>query len=210
MKTEYLIHALVADGARPVVPLGRTLLRALGLAIVLALMSLFVRHPRADIVQASSTAPFVFKVVVLLSLAGTSVAFLLDTARPDSAPRRNLSLMLGPLLLAGAIMWELTTVPSTMWPAHLIGHNAAQCLALIPLISVAPLACLMLALRSGAPARPQRAGAAAGLLAGGIAAATYALTCPDDSPLFIAIWYSLAIALVTAVSACIGGRLLRW
>lgn len=210
MKTEYLIHALVADGARPVIPIRRTLLRAFGVAVVLALLSLFIRHPRADIAQAFSTTPFVFKVAVLLSVASTSVVLLLDTAGPASAPRRRWLLMLAPLLLAAAILWELVTVPSPMWPAHLIGHNAARCLALVPLISAAPLACLLFALRSGAPARPGLAGATAGLLAGGIAATVYAVTCPDDSPLFIAAWYSTAIAIVTGVSAFIGGRLLRW
>jgi hypothetical protein len=38
----------------------------------------------------------------------------------------------------------------------------------------------------------------------------YALTCPDDSALFVATWYSIAIIAVTATTACVGPRILRW
>ena len=54
------------------------------------------------------------------------------------------------------------------------------------------------------------AGAAAGFLAGAIGAALYATHCPDDSPLFVAAWYSLAIGFVAALGAVAGSRLLRW
>jgi hypothetical protein len=91
-----------------------------------------------------------------------------------------------------------------------MGHNAAFCLTFIPLLSLPPLIGFLLALRSGAPQRPALAGAAAGLAAGSIAAALYAWHCIDDSPLFIATWYTIAIAAVSAIGAGIGGRYLRW
>ncbi|TIM59065.1 MAG: DUF1109 family protein, partial [Mesorhizobium sp.] len=65
-------------------------------------------------------------------------------------------------------------------------------------------------LRYGAPTRPVLAGAVAGLLAGGLAATFYAAHCFDDSPLFVATWYTIAIAILAALGA-FGGRLLvRW
>lgn len=210
MNTEYLIQALVADSSRPVVPIARTLLRALGLAIIVALLFLFVRHPRLDFFQALLTAPFDFKVTLLLLLASTSALLLMDIARPVLPTRRRWFLMLAPLLVAGGVLVELAIVPSHAWRAHLIGHNAAHCLTLIPLISLAPLACLLMALRRAAPEHPALAGAVAGLLAAALAGSVYALTCPDDSPLFIATWYTAAIAIVTGASACIASRLLRW
>src|SRR5215467_12420995 len=127
MNTEELIHTLVADGARPVVPIERILLRALGAAFILAELSLFFRHPRADIVPAFSTAPFVFKVALMLVLTGTCVVSFVDSARPISAPGRRWIAVLAPLLLVGGVVVELLTVPSQAWWAHLIGHNAAHC-----------------------------------------------------------------------------------
>jgi hypothetical protein len=210
MNTEDLIHALVADGSRPVVPIARNLLRAFGVAFVLAMLSLLILHPRVDIVPAFSTTPFVFKVVLMLVLTGTCLVAFVDSARPLSAPGRRWTLVLAPLLLVTGVMVELLTVPHQAWSVHLVGHNAAHCLTLIPLISMGPLACLLSALRRGAPRHSALAGASAGLLAGAVGATVYALTCPDDSPLFIAAWYSTALIIVTSTSAAIGTRLLRW
>lgn len=210
MNTESLIQELAAKAAGPVVPIGHTLLRALVLGAFLATLSLLILHPRTDIAEAIFTVSFIFKLALMVSLAGTSAFFLVETARPVPARRRRRFLLLAPLLLAGAVIIELATAPLDAWPRRLVGHNAAHCLTLIPLLSVLPLACLLSALRRGAPRNPGLAGATAGLAAGAVAAAIYALTCPDDSPLFIATWYSIAIAIVTAASAYAGSRLLRW
>jgi hypothetical protein len=54
------------------------------------------------------------------------------------------------------------------------------------------------------------AGAVGGLLAGGLGAMLYASHCTDDSPLFVALWYVVAIALVAVVGALAGRLVLRW
>ena len=80
----------------------------------------------------------------------------------------------------------------------------------IPILSLAPLAIFLAVLREGASTRPVSTGALAGLLAGGIGAFFYAAHCPDDSPLFVASWYTIAIAAVTGMGALGGARWLRW
>ena len=67
-----------------------------------------------------------------------------------------------------------------------------------------------MALRSSAPTRPALAGALTGLLAAGIAGLLYATHCPDDSPLFVAVWYSIAAAMLALAGAMLGKRLLSW
>jgi hypothetical protein len=49
-----------------------------------------------------------------------------------------------------------------------------------------------------------------GVFAGAIGAAIYAVHCPDDSPLFLAVWYLLGVSAVTAAGALLGPRMLRW
>ena len=211
MNTDELIRSLAADVARPVVPIGRRLFKALLLGTLLsAALFLAMLHPRPDIARAALTLPFVFKIVVALLLAGTAATLLSSMARPLPKSGKLVFLVIAPLLLAAGVAFELSTVPSEAWHARLIGHNAVHCLSLIPLLSIAPAACMLFALRRGAPARPALAGAVAGLAASGFGAALYALTCPDDSPLFVAAWYSIAIVIVTAASAWIGSRTLRW
>jgi hypothetical protein len=77
-------------------------------------------------------------------------------------------------------------------------------------LSAPILLAALIALRHGASTRPAFTGAVAGLLAGGLGAAVYASYCPEDSALFLATWYSLAIAIVAIAGAAIGSRALRW
>jgi len=211
MKTEALIRALAQDAGRPVVPLRRLVAMALlaGAALSLLLFALLLK-PRPDISSAMGSPGFCLKIVVAACLALTSAGLLNSLARPMPGQRRLRTLALGPLLLAAGLAIELTTFPSETWPSRLIGRNAAHCLALIPLLSAAPAACLLLALRHAAPARPGLAGAVAGLAAGGMGAILYAFTCPDDSPLFVATWYSIAISVVTGACSLVGRRWLTW
>ena len=73
---------------------------------------------------------------------------------------------------------------------RLVGNNSGACMTAIPLLSLPLLAAALVGLRHGAPARPAVAGAIAGLLSAGLAATLYASHCTDDSPLFVATWYT--------------------
>jgi hypothetical protein len=210
MRTEDLIRVLATDGSRPVTSIERTLSTALLAGVAVSALAFVFLHPRSDFARALLTFPFAFKLLVVILLAGTAAAFLAETARPVPASRRGWTVLLAPVLLLGGVIVELATFRADEWTTRLIGHNAIHCLTLIPLLSLPPLVSLLVALRRGAPGRPALAGATAGLVAGGAAATLYAITCPDDSPLFIATWYSIAIALVTGVSAYSGARMLRW
>ena len=211
MKTEELIRALAADGSQPVRPIGHTLWRALAAGALLSTaLFLLLLHPRLDIGRAISTVRFDFKLLVVACLAVASAIFLSYVALPASSTRQRWLLYLAPVLLAGGVVIELATTPAASWSERLIGHNAVHCLSLIPLLALPSLACVFFALRRAAPLRPPLAGATAGLVSGGVGGVLYALTCPDDSPLFVATWYTIAIGMVATASAFGGGRWLRW
>ena len=93
---------------------------------------------------------------------------------------------------------------------RMMGKNSSTCLTTIPLMSLPLLAAALFGLRQGAPTRPAVAGAIAGLLSAGMAATLYASHCSDDSPLFVATWYTIATALVAAIGALAGSRVLRF
>ena len=92
----------------------------------------------------------------------------------------------------------------------IIGDNWLECLLSIPLIAIVPFAAIVWAVRQTAPTDLVRAGALAGLAAGGVSATAYALHCTDDSLPFVAVWYGGTIALCTLAGATLGPRLLRW
>lgn len=212
MKTEALIRALVTDSVRPVTPLGHYLLRgALSGTVVAVMLFSVMLHARADLSLAFRSPAFVYKLILAASLAVTAGPLLSEIARPlPTSGRRRGSLLVAPALLAIGVGVELCRQPAGLWLSRLVGHNAGHCLSLIPLLAAGPAVCLFIALRRGAPAGPASAGAIAGLVSGGIGAVLYGLTCPDDSPLFVATWYTIAIAMVTGVTALAGRWLLRW
>src|SRR5579872_1658329 len=167
MKTETLIRLLAADNTQPVTPIGRSLAAAFTMGgSVSVLLFVLTMHPRADITAALYTPRFVSKLLICLSLAGAAAILLIRAARP--LPSRRLSIIAIPLLLLNvAIVIELSVMPASTWLPRLIGRNARHCLSLIPLLSLAPAASVLIALTRGAPLRPALAGAAAGLVAGG-------------------------------------------
>jgi hypothetical protein len=214
MKTHDFINALAQDHATSPQPqpLSWTFLTAmaagLGIAIVAFALTLGIRP---DVASAVLTWRYDFKFVVTLTLAATSARLVWQLARPATDPRSaGLAIAAAPALLFGAVLYELWAIPASSWVPRAVGSNSVACMISITLLSIAPLAGAFYALRRGAPLRPGLAGAAAGLLASALAATLYAMHCPDDSPLFGAIWYTSAMALVACAGSFAGRRLLRW
>ena len=212
MDTDRLIQTLAADNAQRSRPVGTALSVALLLAFATAaVLLLSTIGLRADIRSAMRTPLFDLKFVVTLALAIPALAISLHLARPEATMRGWGWWLLAPLVilaLGAAAEMAMPNRPPMMM--RWMGHNAMLCLATIPLLALPILAAALLALRQGAPSRPALAGAVAGLLSAGLAATLYAAHCIDDSPLFVATWYTLATALVTAIGALAGAKWLRY
>lgn len=212
MQTDDLIKALAADSATRQTPPRRAVVVALPAAILLAgiLFAIFL-GPRADIAAAFGTWRFLLKLAVTTLLLVSTIPVLLRLARPEVKPWPALApLALAPLLLIAGIGAELMTTPAESWTTRAMGSNATVCLTIVPLLALTPLVVVFLALRNAAPASPALAGAAAGILAGAISATYYATLCTDDSPLFIATWYTIAIAGLAIAAAVAGRHVLKW
>jgi hypothetical protein len=165
---------------------------------------------RTDIEPALATWRFDLKVGMVLAALVMAFVLCLECARPDSSGRAAWRLLPLAVLAMLAVSVELVIVPKATWGTRLVGTNSLVCLSAIPLLSIAPLVAVLAILRRGAPASPTLAGAAAGLLAAASGATLYAFHCFDDSPLFVATWYSLAAIPIVLLGAFVGRRLLRW
>lgn len=211
MKTEDLISALAADG-RQKSNLSRSLLVALSAGAAVAGVAFFATLGfRHDIDSAVHTMRFLFKFLVTLSLAAAAIGVVWRIGRPGvplAVPAWALAVPV--LLLVVAVAVEMSVMPEAEWGTRLVGRNWLHCLAAIPAFSVPTLAGLLYVMRDSAPSNPALAGGVAGLAAAGIAATYYASNCSDDSPFFVATWYTLAVMIVTLAGALVGGRLLRW
>lgn len=211
MKTDELIELLAHDAAPPRRFRPLFLAAIAGGTAITALSFFVLLGTRPDIAEAWETTRFLFKVVAAIVLAVAAGGLALAYGQPGVFSNRWRWLLLAvPVALFAAVFIELVTLPEKTWAVRAIGQNARHCLVLIPLLSIAPFVCAFYAMRHSAPENPGVAGATAGLAAGAIGAAFYALNCPDDSPLFVAIWYTIAIAAVSGAGYLLGRRLLRW
>jgi len=141
-----------------------------------------------------------------------AIALSVHLSRPEASLRGWAWLLALPVVvLALGISGEMMMPDRLPMMTRLIGHNAILCLSVIPVLSLPILAgggCWRCATaRRHAPHWP---GALAGLLSAGLAATLYAAHCIDDSPLFVATWYTLATALVTAIGALAGAKWLKY
>ncbi|MDQ8732573.1 DUF1109 domain-containing protein [Bradyrhizobium sp. LHD-71] len=212
MDTNELVRSLAADHGWRARPVGMVLAVALVVALpVTAAMFIMALGLRPDFMAATGRAFFILKFIVTAALALACLALALRLVQPG-APVRNASWLLAvPVgLLAAGIVADLALPQTSGWTARLIGSNARVCLTAIPLLSLPPLIALLIGLRRGAATRPMLTGALAGLGAGAIAATFYASHCADDSPLFVATWYTIAWALVALIGALAGRWVLRF
>jgi len=204
--TDDLINSLSAKagtGTRgDVRSLRRFLLMALFLSFAAATLLVWtVFGFRADFAAMTQDEPFLFKTSGALTLAAGAFLLARRATLPASGP---LSLF---LLVPGLLPFLLFAV---LDPAGVDNLSAAWCSADIGLLSLPALWLILATMKRGAPTNPTKAGAIAGLLAGSLAAGAHVLSCHNDQGLSVLIWYGVAIALLSAVGALIGRRVLRW
>lgn len=210
MDTDALIEALGRETASKRPRSDVVLAGASGCGFAAAAVAfLWAMGTRPDLGSALQTPSFTLKLAAALLLAVTAFPLVAAISRPGARLPKGL-LWLAPALLAAGVAAELATYAPAEWAPRLVGRNALVCLTVLPVLAALPLAAILLALRHGAPTRPGLAGALAGVLAGAFGALLYATNCTDDSPLFVLTWYSLAIAIVAALGAALGRKVLRW
>lgn len=213
MKTEDLINALAVDlppaGRRQIER--RVLLWMIPAALlVLAGVGLWLGF-RADLATAMIGPTFWAKAAYTIALAATGFWLLARLGRPGAsakAPLLALGLLVLGVLALGA--YEMATMPMPERMPALMGDSARVCAPNIVLLSALAAPFVFWAARAFAPTRPLLAGAAAGLLTGGLATTLYGLHCPEHTAPFVAVWYSLGIALAAGAGALAGRFVFRW
>jgi hypothetical protein len=213
MQTDDLIESLSAD-LRPVRRGAAAVRIALGLglgAAASAILMLTWLGVRPDLAEAIQTPMFWVKFAYA---ALTSLLLALATSRLSRPGAR-----LGGLAVAIALPFALMGAMAAMrlgfaaretWPALLMGATAQVCPWRIFVIGLPLLAGAVWAVRGLAPTRLTLAGLMAGGAAGALSALIYGFHCIETAAPFVAVWYTLGMALVVALGGALGARLLRW
>lgn len=213
MKTDELITLLARDAS----PVQRGMLaaRLSGVALLGATAAFLILVPwlgiRPDLAQAVGGMTFWMKATYTAGLGVAGFALVERLSRPGAKGRIGWAVLALFIvaIVAMAISQLMATSPDDI-RAVFMGSSWDKCPWRILVLSLPGLATILWVMRGFAPTRPTLSGAAAGVLAGGIAATVYGLHCQEIAAPFVALWYSAGIALSGVLGALVGSRLLRW
>jgi hypothetical protein len=212
MQTDELIAQLstrlepVKTGAVTRLLLGAAALGLIGSTIVMLLI-LGLRH---DFSASMSSTGMWTKLAYTFAIAAFGFWLVERAGRPGADMSRPTLLLALPVLAIALLAILQISAPGADMPRLVLGHSSRVCAFLVILTALPTLAATFWALRRLAPTRLTLAGAGAGLFAGAAGAFVYSFHCTEGSAPFIALWYSLGIALTTAIGAFLGRYLLRW
>lgn len=213
MRTDDLIAVLAVDlpAARPGAIERRLLMFMIPAAAVVLAGVLWWLGLRADLGQAVGGVTFWAKAAYTAAAAGAGFWLLERLGRPGVSVRAPIILSALILLTVfGAAAVELTMAEPAARMRMVMGRSAQVCPTNIVALSALAAPFAFYAARRFAPVRPASAGAAAGLLAGGVAATLYGLHCPEHTAAFVAIWYTLGLVMAAGLGALIGKFVFRW
>jgi len=171
-------------------------------ALAAVLLVLFWLKPRPDFWVAIGHPFFWIKGLYTATLAAIALGGAVAAARPGAS--------LWPALgMGGAVVVVMTLAAAFEAPgldAALIAHifdpgGAFNCVFYVAVLSVPMLLVAGVGLRGVELERPGLTGLFVGLFCGGVAATIYGVHCQDSTVLFVALWYSLGVALCGAAGA---------
>lgn len=211
MKTNELIAMLSTQaGPAPKISLASRLIPAgiagglLAAATVLGVLGLI---PSAMFAE---PGPWI-KIAYAGTLALAAAWLLARLGRPGASGKQAASALVGTvLIMALAGVASYVSTPEAERMAALMGHSWLACPWAILGLSLPVMAGSFWAMKGFAPTRLVFTGAVCGLFSGAVAAVAYALACTEPAAPFIAIWYTLGIALCGAVGAFSGPKFLDW
>lgn len=213
MKTQALInllsknHAQTSTAAPKQTRTGTTVLVGTGTSLLIFLLGW-------QIVDGVTAPPFVtgYALKASFGLATALLAMqawpaLLDSSAPSKVEAVQIALIGLPVAL---LLLSVFAMSQVIWGPALSWRSGIACTASILLISLPIWAALIWQGRQGLPTRLRLAGFVGGLVASGFGVPIFALSCPETSPAYIAVWYGVAILAAGALGAMAAPRLLRW
>jgi hypothetical protein len=212
MRTDDLI-AQLSTGLEPVKTgaATRTLLVSVGVGVAASLaLMLSYMGLRYDFATAIASFGLWMKVTYTFAIAGFGLWLVERAGRPGADMTRPMAMLALPVLAIALLAALQLSAPGADMNRMMMGTSSDVCATNILIVAGPTLLAAFWALRQLAPTRLTLAGAGAGLFAGAVGATIYAFHCMEATAPFIAVWYTLGIALTTIVGAALGRFLLRW
>jgi hypothetical protein len=207
--TDDLIRSLASTAGTPQRSASLQALLAVSGAASLACALLLVFSVigiRQDFADMAVRLPLAFKLAYTGALVAGASVIALNAATPGASATALYALLPAVILLALGVLFDPTGFP-------IMGRTDTAvviCVGRILFLSLPAMILIFVFMRKGAPTRPLFAGAVIGVLSASVAALAYTLACRNDGTAFVAIWFTVACAIMAAIGAVVGHRVLRW
>jgi hypothetical protein len=199
--------ALILDLAAGLAPVKRrSALRdglwLLALAVIELVLLLSVGAMRPDMGRVILSPFMVWKIGSLALLAGLSCTMAMRSFAPPALPRRGLRIVLGlaGLAMIGGLFLASSVDRGRSLLDRLAPVHGLLCAVSIIVLSLPMMAVLAVLMRRAAPVHPGQSALASGFAASTCGALVFAICCPMNDPLYIVVWYSAGVAVVTALT----------
>ena len=199
--------ALILDLAAGLAPVKRrSALRdglwLLALAAIEAILLLSVGATRPDMGQVILSSFMAWKIGSLALLAGLSCTVAMRSFAPPALPRRGLRILLGiaGLAMIGGLFLASSVNRGRSLLDRLAPVHGLLCAVSIIVLSLPMMAMLAVLMRRAAPVHPGQSAVASGFAASTCGALVFTICCPMNDPLYIVVWYSAGVAVVTALT----------
>lgn len=208
---QFNIQQLV-DDLEPVRSLRPKQSMAASLIITGAILLLIILWlgPREDMMAGRPDSMFLLRSGILLLLGLANGYAAIAMASPSVGRQGSgwqIALAAAALFPLAALIVSMSISPADAMTATQTG---LQCLRMSVMGGLATAVPMVLHLRRGAPASPERAGWLTGIASGGLGAFAYGFHCPFNSIIYIGLWYTLAVGISAVIGRLVVPRLIRW
>ena len=153
---------------------------------------------RPDMGRVVLSPYMMWKMGGLALLAGVTCAIAIRSFAPPATPRRGVLLAVG---LAALVIFGGTFVTPAVDSGRSLLERLAPvhgllCATSIVVLAMPIMAALAVLMRRAAPVHPKDSALASGLAGSTLGALVFTACCPMNDPLYIAVWYSVAVVAV--------------
>jgi hypothetical protein len=183
-----------------------------GLCLVELLVFLGIGMKRHDMGMAMDVPSFWWKLASLGVLACIGAVTAIGSFDPTRSPQRGLRALLVVVLACLAAGWAVDAASGGVGAvlARLDWRNGLICAADMVGLSLPPLLALALLMRRGAATDLEGTSLAVGVAAAAWGAFVFVFECPNDDPLYLAVWYLVGCGAVTVAARVLLPRLNGW
>jgi hypothetical protein len=213
MANDALIDRLVLDlEPVPVLRPARIIATLIAMIVILSLLCVLVLGPRIDLIGMLTTPVLLLRNLLLLWLGAGAARAVIGMAYPQNSGNHRTWRWLLLSMAGGVVVATTVALPDSVadFMARLYAADALWCVGITLIAATSVSAVLAYWLRRGAATDLNRAAWLTGISGGAFGALAFSWHCPHEDPLYIGLWYAVAVVTAAGLTRLWVKPVIRW